>query len=74
MKVNQGIDEKHLRERIAQVFHFGVAQLEKMLPKWPGNKPAPIYTSNGIWTRPDFIWTDWCPGFYAGLMWLAFEH
>jgi unsaturated chondroitin disaccharide hydrolase len=74
MDVRQDIDEGELRARIEQKFRFGVAQLEKMLPKWPSGKPAPIYTENGIWTRPAYIWTDWCPGFYAGLMWLAFEY
>jgi len=48
-------------------------QVEKMIAKWPANQPAPIHTRNGIWHRPEFIWTDWCPGFYAGMMWLAFE-
>ncbi|HEY3138484.1 MAG TPA: glycoside hydrolase family 88 protein [Blastocatellia bacterium] len=73
MKVPECIDEPALLARIEQAFDFGVRQLERMLGKWPANKSAPIYTENGIWTRPDYIWTDWCPGFYAGMMWLAFE-
>lgn len=73
MKINQQIDERELRGRIEQTFDFGVAQLARMLPKWSSDKPAPIYTENGVWSRPSFIWTDWCPGFYAGMMWLAFE-
>ncbi|HKX32230.1 MAG TPA: glycoside hydrolase family 88 protein [Blastocatellia bacterium] len=63
-----------MRKKAEQAFQFGITQLEKMLPKWPSNKPAPIYTENGVWTRPQYIWTDWCPGFYAGMMWLAFEY
>lgn len=74
MNLNQEIDEQELRVRLEQTFRFGVAQLEKMLPNWTIDKPAPIYTENGVWSRPDFIWTDWCPGFYAGMMWLAFEY
>jgi unsaturated chondroitin disaccharide hydrolase len=74
MNLKQEIDEQELRARLEQTFQFGVAQLEKMLPKWTTDKPAPIYTENGVWSRPDFIWTDWCPGFYAGMMWLAFEY
>jgi unsaturated chondroitin disaccharide hydrolase len=73
MKINQNLDEPALRARAERTFHFGVAQLAKMLPKWTVEKAAPIYTENGAWSRPDFIWTDWCPGFYAGMMWLAFE-
>jgi unsaturated chondroitin disaccharide hydrolase len=73
MNYKQEIDKRELRVRLEQAVEFGVAQLEKMLPKWTTDKPAPIYTENGVWTRPDFIWTDWCPGFYAGMMWLAYE-
>jgi unsaturated chondroitin disaccharide hydrolase len=74
MNLKQEINEQELCLRLEQTFRFGVAQLEKMLPKWTTDKPAPIYTENGVWSRPDFIWTDWCPGFYAGMMWLAFEY
>src|SRR6185295_15860927 len=67
-------DERALGKRLEQAFAFGVAQLERMLARWPSDKPAPIYTENGRWTRPEYMWTDWCPGFYAGMMWLAFEY
>jgi hypothetical protein len=73
MKIKEDIDERTLRTRIDETFQFGVAQLEKMPPKWPSTKPAPVFTENGAWSRPDFIWTDWWAGFYAGMMWLAFE-
>jgi unsaturated chondroitin disaccharide hydrolase len=71
---SQEFDESALCIQFDRTFRFGISQVEKMLPKWPANKPAPIYTENGIWTRPSFIWTDWCPGFYAGMMWLAHEY
>src|SRR5262245_59800629 len=73
MKIAPSIDEKALRMRLEKAFEIGVGQLERMLPKWTAGKPAPVYTENGSWTRPDSIWTDWCPGFYAGMIWLAFE-
>jgi unsaturated chondroitin disaccharide hydrolase len=73
MRIPEHIDESSLRTRIDQAFDFGVRQLDRMLAKWPANQPAPIHTRNGIWHRPEFIWTDWCPGFYAGMMWLVFE-
>ena len=73
MKIPENIDEASLGKRFERAFQFGSSQLEKMLSKWPANEPAPIYTENGAWTRPAYIWTDWCPGFYAGMMWLAFE-
>lgn len=73
MNISDTIDETAWRARLERAFRFGVSQLERMLLKWPANQPAPIYTRNGVWHRPEFIWTDWCPGFYAGMMWLAFE-
>jgi unsaturated chondroitin disaccharide hydrolase len=73
MKIDREFNERGLRIRFEQAFNFGLAQLERMLAKWPSDKPAPIYTERGKWTRPDYMWTDWCPGFYAGMMWLAYE-
>ena len=73
MRIPEHIDESALRTCIQDAFQFGVEQLQRMLAKWPANQPAPIHTRDGIWYRPEFIWTDWCPGFYAGMMWLAFE-
>lgn len=74
MKIDKSIEQKNLRPKLEGAFAFGLKQLERMQENWPVGKPAPIYTENGKWIRPDFMWTDWCPGFYAGLMWLAFEH
>src|SRR6267154_243834 len=71
---SQKFDESALRTQFDRTFRFGIGRVERMLPKWPANKPAPIYTENGVWTRPPYIWTDWCPGFYAGMMWLAHEY
>lgn len=29
----------------------------------------PIYTEGGKWRHDKELWTDWCAGFYAGMMW-----
>jgi unsaturated chondroitin disaccharide hydrolase len=73
MKIPDNIDESALQVRAERAFQFGVSQLDRMQAKWPAERPAPIYTEQGVWTRPEFVWTDWCPGFFAGMMWLAFE-
>jgi len=73
MRIAEQIDETALLRRVKHAFEFGVSRLERMLPNWPEDRPAPIHTRNGIWHRPSFVWTDWCPGFYAGMMWLAYE-
>ena len=33
----------------------------------------PMYTTGGRWDRSGELWTDWCGGFFAGMMWLFFE-
>ena len=30
----------------------------------------PIYTEGGRWKHSGELWTDWCGGFHAGMMWL----
>ena len=30
----------------------------------------PIYTEGGRWKHGGELWTDWCGGFHAGMMWL----
>jgi unsaturated chondroitin disaccharide hydrolase len=73
MRLDRSLTRQQLQPRLERAFALGVTQLERMLDKWPSDRPAPIYTENGIWIRPAFVWTDWCPGFFAGLMWLAYE-
>ena len=73
MKIISNLNQDGLRAQFESAFEFGMGQVWNMRPKWPASKPAPIYTEKGVWTRPGYIWTDWCPGFYAGMMWLAFE-
>ncbi len=33
----------------------------------------PMYTTGGKWDRSGELWTDWCGGFFAGMMWLFSE-
>ncbi|MBI3653107.1 MAG: glycoside hydrolase family 88 protein [Acidobacteria bacterium] len=73
MKINSDLEVSGLRAALEQAFDFGLRQLAGMMKQWPCDKAAPIYTDNGVWTRPAYMWTDWCPGFYAGMMWLACE-
>jgi unsaturated chondroitin disaccharide hydrolase len=32
-----------------------------------------MYTTGGKWDRSGELWTDWCGGFFAGMMWLFHE-
>ncbi len=73
MKPDPSIDLAALRPRLQQALEFGIEQLERMEQNWPVDQPAPVYTEKGRWVRPQQMWTDWCPGFFAGMMWLAYE-
>lgn len=73
MKLGVLLDEPALGGDFERAFLFGVSQLGRMMEGWPPGGPAPVHTVAGEWSRPASLWTDWCPGFYAGMMWLAHE-
>ena len=64
---------KSLRPRLRQALDHAENRVAALIPKWPAGSPAPIYTVDGKWHRQKDVWTDWTPGFYAGLMWILFE-
>ncbi|MDQ7051572.1 MAG: glycoside hydrolase family 88 protein [candidate division KSB1 bacterium] len=73
MHIDHSIRLTSLKPALERAFDFGLRQLERMVQAWPPDRPAPIHTRNGRWYRPPSLWTDWCPGFFAGMMWLAYE-
>jgi len=73
VKLPSKLNHSRLKNKLENAFDFALQQLDRMIQQWPVNKPAPVYTEKGRWTRPNYMWTDWCPGFFAGMMWLAFE-
>ncbi|MCA9410398.1 MAG: glycoside hydrolase family 88 protein [Candidatus Omnitrophica bacterium] len=62
-----------IRDSLLLAMDHAEKQVSEMTPKWPAGSPAPIYTVDGKWFRQKNIWTDWTPGFYAGMMWMLFE-
>jgi len=34
----------------------------------------PIYTVGGVWQHGGELWTDWCAGFHAGMIWIVSRH
>jgi unsaturated chondroitin disaccharide hydrolase len=69
--ISVGLDK--LRPRLWEAFEFGASQVRKMMRVWTPDKPAPVHTVGGKWYRPSDLWTDWTPGFYAGMMWIIYE-
>lgn len=60
-----------LRPRLEAAFDFAAQQVSATAERHPDF--FPIYTVGGRWQRGVELWTDWCGGFHAGMMWLIAE-
>lgn len=69
--VSHGFPE--LRQTFEKTIEYAEKQVHHLTKKWPAGAPAPIYTVEGKWFRQKNVWTDWTPGFYAGMMWILYE-
>ncbi len=60
-----------LRPRLERAFDFATDQVRATIERTPNY--FPIYTDQGRWKHTGELWTDWCAGFHAGMMWLIAE-
>ncbi len=67
----RAIDPAALRPRLERAFDFAARQVRAMIERTPDY--FPIYTVGGRWQHGGPLWTDWCGGFHAGMMWLIAE-
>jgi unsaturated chondroitin disaccharide hydrolase len=65
------IDPTELRPRLERAFDFAARQVRATTERHPDY--FPIYTTGGRWHHSGELWTDWCGGFHAGMMWLIAE-
>ncbi len=61
------IDLADLRPRLNRAIECAAKKVGATIERYPDF--FPIYTSNGSWKHEGELWTDWCAGFHAGLMW-----
>lgn len=47
---------------------FGQQQVRRIAEQYPDFYP--MYTENGRWRHDGETWTDWCSGFFPGMMWI----
>jgi len=47
---------------------FAQKQVKAVIEKYPDFYP--MYTENGKWQHEGVAWTNWCDGFFPGMMWL----
>jgi unsaturated chondroitin disaccharide hydrolase len=68
MSEPSGIDFTVLEPRLERAFDFAAGQVRATIRRHPDY--FPIYTEGGRWAHAGELWTDWCAGFHAGMMWL----
>jgi unsaturated chondroitin disaccharide hydrolase len=51
---------------------FAASQARRVITKYPGY--TPMYTVGGLWNREGERWTNWCEGFFPGVLWLLHRH
>ena len=59
---------RQLTPRLERAFDFAAGQVRATIERYPDF--FPIYTEDGRWKHRGELWTDWCGGFHAGMMWL----
>jgi unsaturated chondroitin disaccharide hydrolase len=62
------VDFGTLGLRLERAFDFAAGQVRGTVLRHPDY--FPIYTENGRWKHSGELWTDWCAGFHAGMMWV----
>jgi unsaturated chondroitin disaccharide hydrolase len=63
--------DRPIRPRLERAFDAAAAKVRGTIERYPDY--FPIYTSNGKWRHEGELWTDWCAGFHAGMMWLLHQ-
>jgi unsaturated chondroitin disaccharide hydrolase len=63
------IDLDALVPRLERAFEFAAGQVRATIERYPDY--FPIYTEGGRWKHSGELWTDWCGGFHAGMLWLV---
>ena len=62
------IDMADLRPRLQRAIDTAAQKVGTTIERYPDF--FPIYTQDGSWKHQGELWTDWCAGFHAGLMWI----
>ncbi len=57
-----------LRPRLQRALDFAADQVKATTERTPDY--FPIYSVDGQWQHGGELWTDWCAGFHAGMMWI----
>ena len=64
----RAIEPSDLKPRLERAYEFAARQVRATIDRTPDF--FPMYTVEGRWRHGGELWTDWCAGFHAGMMWL----
>jgi unsaturated chondroitin disaccharide hydrolase len=56
------------RALFEDAMRFAQQQVRKLVETHPGFYP--MYTADGKWKHEGQVWTNWCDGFFPGMMWI----
>lgn len=71
MPGSRAVELDALRPRLEKAVEFAARQVRSTIERRPDF--FPIYTVGGRWFHEGELWTDWCGGFHAGMMWILAE-
>jgi unsaturated chondroitin disaccharide hydrolase len=57
---------------LRDALEFAAAQARRIVTTYP--LYTPMYTVGGRWNREGERWTNWCEGFFPGILWLLHKH
>lgn len=63
----RAIEPIDLKPRLERAVEFAARQVRATIEGAPDF--CPMYTVEGRWKHTGALWTDWCAGFHAGMMW-----
>ncbi|MFL5244433.1 MAG: glycoside hydrolase family 88 protein [Gemmataceae bacterium] len=69
---SKALGNKLLNPQLQNALEFSARQAERIVHKYPGYYP--VYTVGGLWNREGERWTNWCEGFFPGILWLLHKH
>ena len=61
-----------LRPTFQKALDLAADRSRRVLLRYPGY--TPMYTVAGRWNREGERWTQWCEGFFPGILWLLYRH
>ena len=64
----RAMEPSQLKDRLERAYEFAARQVRATVERTPDF--FPMYTVGGRWKHAGELWTDWCAGFHAGMMWL----